>query len=189
MKKMKEILRNTSIFMITVFLASCGGSTMQCNDVEVTDLVSELAIDLYNEENDQIFVQGACNAFTNSMLALQGIDCSALQGSFVSEVLYPDSVIVSAVRTTSTTESGIQNCAANLEFVFNERDIAGLVKNYYSKASTNNDIKTSMTDSMTTAMAAFMPTTKTTSGVYDVQLTDDGDNFYVNLELAEVPQL
>ena len=187
---MREILRNISILMITVFLASCGGSTMQCNDEEVTDLVSELAIDIYNEENDQIFVQGACNAFTNSMLALQGIDCSAFQGSFYSEVLYPDSVIVSAVRTTSTTESGLQNCAANLEFVFNERDIAGLVKNYYSKASVSNEIKTSMIDSMTTAMvSAYMPTTKTTSGVYDVQLTDDGDNFYVNLELAEVPQL
>ena len=47
-----------------------------------------------------------------------------------------------------------------------------------------------MIDNMTTAMvSAYMPTTKTTSGVYDVQLTDDGDNFYVNLELAEVPQL
>tara|TARA_B100000676_G_C18071731_1_gene844728 strand:+ start:647 stop:1207 length:561 start_codon:yes stop_codon:yes gene_type:complete len=186
---MNRFIKKISALVITIFLVSCGGSVMKCNDPEVTDLVSEIAIDIYNQENDQIFVQGACNAFTNSMLALQGIDCSDLQGSFVSEVLFPDSVIVSAVRTTSTTESGIQNCAANIEFVFNERDMAGLIKNYYSKASASNELKASMTESMTTAMAAFTTTTETTSGVYDVQLTDDGDNFYVNLELAEVPQL
>ena len=66
------------------------------------------------------------------------------------------------------------------EYIFNDRDMVSLVKNYFINASISEELRTDLTDSLTPLWKeAFEATTVMTSGAYDVQVTDDGESFYV----------
>ena len=183
-------MKNIILAITALVLSACGSSVMECNDEDVTSLVSELAIDIYNEENNPKGVSALCNQFNTSMLFIQGVDCSVLYSKVYSDIFYADQVKVTSVRTTSSSKSGIQYCAADLEYIFNDRDMVSLVKNYFINASISEELRKDLTDSLTTAWKeAFEATTVMTSGAYDVQVTDDGESFYVNLEIDEIPIL
>ena len=52
-------------------LSSCGETIMKCNDESVTDLVSEIAIEIFHDDLDQAFVTESCTQANTSMLYLQ----------------------------------------------------------------------------------------------------------------------
>ena len=170
------------IFMAT--LSSCGETIMKCNDESVTDLVSEIAIEIFHDDLDQAFVKESCTQANTSMLYLQGVNCSELFSTFLSTIFYADQANVSSVRTTSASDSGIQYCAADIEYIIDNRNIENLIKNYFSNANINDELRNTYTKTFAQLYSdIFSPVSNTASGVYNVQLTDDGDNFYVNLEV------
>jgi len=165
-------------------LSSCGETIMKCNDESVTDLVSEIAIDIFHDDLDQAFVTESCTQANTSMLDIAGINCSELFSTFLSTIFYADQVNVSSVRTTSASDSGIQYCAADIEYIIDNRNIENLIKNYFSNANINDELGNSYTKNFAQLYSdVFSPVSNTASGVYNVQLTDDGDNFIVNLEV------
>ena len=176
--------------LLTLTIVSCGNPVIQCSDEAVIGVVSEIATDLYIEQNNQASAEQFCAPPNNGLLNLQGINCGQLFGSVASEIFYPDQVKVSGMRTTSESESGIQYCAADLEYVFNDRDIATLVAKYFNAASISAELKKQYIEVFSGVGAeALQELSQKTAGTYDVQLTDDGVNFYVNLEVAEIPSM
>ncbi len=166
---------------------------MKCNDKVVTDLVSEIAIDIFHEESDQDFVLETCNQLNVGLLFWQGVNCSDLFGTFFSSVFYADQANVLAVRTTSTSDSGIQYCAADIEYIIGDRDIENLIKNYFNNSSISQELRDSYINNFIAVYQdLFNPFSSKVSGNYNVQLTDDRETFYVNLEVdidnvTEVP--
>lgn len=165
-------------------LSSCGETIMKCNDESVTDLVSELAIDILHDDLDQGFVTETCTQANAAMLYLQGVNCSELFGTFLSTTFYADHVNVSSVRTTSASDSGIQYCAADIEYIIDNRNIENLIKNYFNSANIPENVRNTYIDLFVPIYSDFFyPMSSISSGIYNVQLTDDGENFYVNLEV------
>jgi len=167
-----------------VTLSSCGETIMKCNDEAVTDLVSEIAIDILHEDLDQGFVLESCNQTNAALLFWQGVNCSELFDTFLSSIFYADQANISGVRTTSASDSGIQYCAADIEYIVDNRNIENLIKNYFNNANISEELRSSYIETFAKLYSdLFYPNTMIATGVYNVQLTDDGDTFYVNLEV------
>jgi len=165
-------------------LSSCGETIMKCNDEAVTDLVSEIAIDILHDDLDQGFLFETCNQANAALLFWQGVNCSELFDTFLSSIAYADQANISGVRTTSSSDSGIQYCAADIDYISYNRNIENLVKNYFNNANISEELRNSYIETFAKLyLDLFYPGTTIASGEYNVQLTDDGENFYVNLEV------
>ena len=165
-------------------LSSCGETIMKCNDESVTDLVSEIAIDILHDDLNQGFVLESCNQTNAALLFWQGVNCSELFDTFLSSIFYADQANISGVRTTSSSDSGIQYCAADIEYITDNRNIENLIKNYFNNANISEELRNSYIETFAKLYSdLFYPMSSIASGVYNVQLTDDGENFYVNLEV------
>ena len=175
-----------SVIIFTQLLTSCA-EYIECGDEDVTNLVSEIALDILNGHNNELVLKNACIQPTYGLLMLAGIDCRDVFEDFFSSLSSP-SVEVKGIRTLSKSDNGKNFCAAQVDFRYQNKDLNPEIINFFTqKLPDNKTVRDNMIKQFHALEISFNDT-YSTSAEYDVQLTDKGDEFYVNLTLNEIPE-
>jgi len=175
-----------SALMFTQLLTSCA-EYIECGNEDVTNLVAEIALDILNDHNNELVLNGACIQPTYGLLMLAGIDCRDIFEDFFSSLSSP-SVNVKGIRTLSKSDNGKNFCAAQIDFTYQNKNLNPEITNFFTqKLPYNKTVRDNMIKQFHALEISFNDT-YSTSAEYDVQLTDKGDEFYVNLTLNEIPE-
>ena len=173
-----------SVIIFTQLLTSCA-EYIECGDEDVTNLVAEIALDILNDHNNELILNNACTQPTYGLLMLAGIDCRDIFEDFFSSLLSP-SVNVKGIRTLSKSDNGKIFCAAQIDFTYQNKNLNPEITNFFTQKLPGN--KTVRDNMIKQFLDIYFNDTYSTSAEYDVQLTDKGDEFYVNLTLNEIPE-
>ncbi len=187
------IIQRFSCLPIIVLLTSCGPSMEEpqiaCNAVDVKSTASELALEIIEDGIKELAIE-ACD----SPLAALGIPgCDTLYQEFFGAVFTPESVEVSGVRTVEQDDYGKHSCVASFDFRYGQQDtkqaVFGLLGEALEEemAATIAQVTESTMGPLLEQIDAARSEGKSVQGEYDVQITDDGSEFYVNLELEFLP--
>ncbi len=175
-----------SVIIFTQLLTSCA-DYIECGDKNVTNLVAEIALDILNDQNNKLVLNGACVQPTYGLLMLAGLDCRDIFEDFFSSLSSP-SVNVKGIRTLSKSDNGKNFCAAQIDFRYENKDLNPVITDFFTqKLPDNKTVRDNMIKHFNTLGFSFNEI-YTTSAEFDVQLTDKGDEFYVNLNLNEIPE-
>tara|TARA_B100000029_G_scaffold78365_2_gene69820 strand:+ start:4882 stop:5472 length:591 start_codon:yes stop_codon:yes gene_type:complete len=113
-------LKLTVLGCMVILLSTCSQEPMACNDVDVVNLASELAIDVFEENIDEIGYLACEEMGVNAYLSFIDIDCSEVVSDAISAILTPDSVFISNIKMTDQDDN-MSYCEA--KFIFNFKDI------------------------------------------------------------------
>ena len=179
------------IFLLTSCGVSLDEPQITCNDIDVKSTASELALEIIEDGIKQSATE-ACD----SPLAALGIPrCDTLYQEFFGAAFMPESVEVNGVRTLEQDDYGKHSCVASFDFRYEQRDTKqtafGLLDEALEEEVANAIVQVTerTMGHLFAQLDAARSEVKSVQGEYDVQVTDDGSEYYVNLELEFLPLL